>query len=63
MKANKVTGANAAVNIQPSNSLWGHSYDLAPGERMTQYRLLYLAPLDVVYTSNDTIAAIYTSYE
>jgi hypothetical protein len=50
-------------DIQPSQSSWGHSYQLEPGERMTQYRLLYRAPLDVVYTTNDTIVAIYTSYE
>ncbi|PYJ80667.1 MAG: hypothetical protein DME22_23715 [Verrucomicrobia bacterium] len=50
-------------NIQPSQSDWGHSYQLGPGERMTQYRLLYRAPLDVVYGSNDTIVVIYTSYE
>lgn len=30
---------------------------------MTQYLLLWNAPLDVVYTSNDVIVAIYTSYE
>jgi hypothetical protein len=30
---------------------------------MVQYRLLYRAPLDVVYTTNDAIVAIYTSYE
>ena len=50
-------------NIQPSQSDWGHSYQLGPGERMTQYRLLYRAPLDVVYGGNDTIVVIYTSYE
>ncbi len=52
-----------AHNIRPSESLWGHEYQLGPGERMTQYRLLYVAPLDVVYTSNDIIVKIYTSYE
>jgi hypothetical protein len=50
-------------HIQPSNSLWGHEYKLGDGERMTQYRLLYLAPLDVVYRSDDRIVAMYTSYE
>jgi uncharacterized membrane protein len=49
--------------IQPSQSDWGRDYQLKPGERMIQYMLLYRAPLDVVYTTNDTIAAIYTSYE
>jgi len=52
-----------AHNIQPSESLWGRTYQLGPGERMTQYRLLYIAPLDVVYRSNDTVVSIYTSYE
>ena len=50
-------------DIQPSNSIWGHEYQLGDGERMTQYRLLYLAPLDVVYRSDDRIVAMYTSYE
>jgi len=49
--------------IQPSQSDWGRSYKLQPGEHMIQYLLLWSAPLDVVYTSNDTIIAIYTSYE
>jgi hypothetical protein len=50
-------------DIQPSESGWGSNHQLQPGERMTQYLLLWNAPLDVVYTSNDTIVAIYTSYE
>ncbi|MDB6068565.1 MAG: hypothetical protein JWR26_4773 [Pedosphaera sp.] len=49
--------------IQPSQSDWGHDYQLQPGERMTQYLLLYRAPLDVVYTSSNTIVAIFRSYE
>jgi hypothetical protein len=49
--------------IQTAQSMWGRDYKLQSGERMMQYRLLYNAPLDVVYTSNDTIVAIYTSYE
>jgi hypothetical protein len=49
--------------IQTSQSMWGHDYQLQPGERMVQYRLLYTEPLDVVYTSTNTIVAIYTSYE
>jgi hypothetical protein len=49
--------------IQTSQSLWGHDHPLRPGERMVQYRLLYNAPLDVIYTSSNTIVAIYTSYE
>ena len=51
--------------IQPSQSAWGRNLypELGPGERMTQYRLLYRAPLDVVYRSNDTIVVMLTSYE
>ncbi len=51
--------------IQTTQSMWGYDYQLQPGERMIQYRLLYSAsaPLDVVYTTNDTIVQIYTSYE
>jgi hypothetical protein len=49
--------------IQTSQSMWGHDYQLQAGERMIQYRLLYTEPLDVVYTSSNTIVAIYTSYE
>ena len=49
--------------IQPAQSMWGHDYRLQAGETMMQYRLLYNAPLDVVYTSSNTIVAIYTSYE
>jgi hypothetical protein len=50
-------------DIQPSQSEWGNQYQLQPGEQMTQYLLLWNAPLDVVYTSNNTVVAIYTSYE
>ena len=50
-------------DIQPSESDWGRNHQLQSGERMTQYLLLWNAPLDVVYTSDDTIVAIYTSYE
>ncbi|HTJ00037.1 MAG TPA: hypothetical protein VL527_14240 [Dongiaceae bacterium] len=49
--------------IQVAQSLWGRDYPLQPGERMVQYRLLYVEPLDVVYTRSNTIVAIYTSYE
>lgn len=50
-------------DVQPSRSGWGRSHQLRAGERMTQYRLLWSAPLDVVYSSDDVIVAIYTSYE
>lgn len=52
-------------NISPSESPWGKRRQLKPDEHMVQYWLLYSpsAPLDVVYTTNETIVAIYTSYE
>jgi len=50
-------------DIQPAQSEWGNQYQLQPGERMTRYLLLGNAPLDVVYSSSNTIAAIFTSYE
>ena len=50
-------------DIAPAQSGWGQNHKLLPGERMTQYLLLWSAPLDVVYTSDNTIVAIYTSYE
>jgi len=50
-------------DIQPSRSSWGRDYQLRLGERMTQYLLLWNAPLDVVYSSNDMVISIYTSYE
>jgi hypothetical protein len=53
----------AKREIQTSQSMWGGEHQLLPGERMIQYRLLYSAPLDVVYTRSNTIVAIYTSYE
>ena len=49
--------------IQPTQSDWGRNHQLTPGEQMFQHLLLWSAPLDVVYTSNGVIAAIYTSYE
>ena len=48
--------------ISPAQSGWGRDHKLKPGERMIQYSLLG-APLDVVFTKEDRIAAIYTSYE
>lgn len=50
-------------DIPPSQSGWGRNHQLGPGERMTQYLLLYQAPFEVVYTSDDKIVAMYTSYE
>jgi len=50
-------------DIQPSESDWGSHHQLKSGERMTQYLLLWNAPLEVVYTSSNTIVEIHTSYE
>jgi hypothetical protein len=49
--------------ILPHESRWGRSYELKPGEHMTQYLILGHAPLDVVYDQGDRIQAIFTSYE
>ena len=49
-------------DISPETSAWGRDHKLRPGERMTRYSLLG-APLDVVYTSDDVIVTIYTTYE
>ena len=48
--------------IEPGESGWGANHQLKSGERMIRYSLLG-APLDVVYTSDDRLVAIYTSYE
>jgi len=50
-------------DIQPAESEWGLDHKLQPGERMTRYLLLWAAPLDVVYTTNNAVVTIYTSYE
>jgi hypothetical protein len=49
-------------DILPAQSGWRRDHRLEPGERMIRYSLLG-APLDVVFTREDRIAAIYTSYE
>lgn len=49
--------------ISPSQSAWGCHYILMPGERMIRYNLLWSAPLDVVYNSDDRIRRIFTTYE
>lgn len=50
-------------DILPEVSAWGRDHKLQTGERMTRYSLLGLLPLDVVYTSDDAIVTIYTTYE
>ena len=51
--------------IQPTQSGWVRGYQLQPGEQMVEYWLLYNAgtPLNVVYSTNDTIVKMYPSYE
>ena len=49
--------------IEPSRSMWGHRTELECDQRMVQYLLLWSAPLDVVYDSNDRIVRLFTSYE
>ncbi len=49
--------------IVPSDLDWNPSLKLKEGERMVRYAILQRAPLDVVYTSDDTLVSIYTTYE
>jgi hypothetical protein len=49
--------------IQPAESCWGSRRQLASGETMIQYLILWHAPLDVVYDQGNRIQMIYTSYE
>ena len=50
-------------SIMPGRSLWGRDHVLEDGQRMIQYLIFAKEPLDVVYNSDGTINAIYTSYE
>ena len=50
-------------DIQPYQSVSGSHEQLRPGDHMIEYLLLWKAPSDVVYDSNDVITQIYTSYE
>ena len=49
--------------IDQKTSMWGHDHKMAANERMVQYLILWLAPLDVVYDDRDNVKTIYTSYE
>ena len=42
---------------------WGSTHPVKSGERMVRYSILYAASLDVVYTDEDRLVAIYTTYE
>ena len=50
------------TDVQPTQSAWGQGHKLGEGDRMTRYSLMG-APLDVVYSPDDRIVAIYTTYE
>lgn len=50
------------TDIQPTQSAWGQDHKLGEGDRMTRYSLMG-APLDVVYSPDDRIVTIYTTYE
>ena len=50
-------------DILPSQSCWGYMYELKMDERMTQYLILGIAPLDVVYDANDRVVGVFRSYE
>lgn len=50
-------------SIQPNESRRGRAYQLRPNEFMVQYRLLWSAPLDVVYDDGGQIQRIFTSYQ
>lgn len=52
-----------AHRIAPSESLWGKTYKLGSNEEMIQYRILYRAPLDVVYDEKSRVVRIFRSYE
>ena len=49
--------------IVPSNSMWGSTYTLKPGERMIQYLVFAKEPLDVVFDRESRVVAAFTSYE
>lgn len=42
---------------------WGMNHEYEPGDYMVRYNILWNAPLDVVYTSDDLLVATYTTYE
>ena len=50
-------------SIAPSNSMWGSSYTLGPGEHMVQYLIFAKEPLDVVFDRQSRVVAAFSSYE
>lgn len=61
----KIVSLSSSHEIAPKDSMWGSRYNLKPGERMVQYRILWHenCPLDVVYDDADRVQAVFTSYE
>ncbi len=49
--------------IDPAESGWGKAHRLQEGHEMIQYLILGNCPLDVVYSEQGAVVAIYTSYE
>jgi hypothetical protein len=49
--------------ILPSQSYMGRGHVMKSGQRMIRYVIFAKEPLDIVYNSDDTIAAFYVSYE
>jgi len=49
--------------IEPTDSMWGRGHELTHGQKMIQYLIFGKEPLDVVYSDQGSIEAIYTSYE
>lgn len=51
------------MEITPAVPGWGSSHKLEEGDRMIRYLIFGKEPLDVVYASDGTVDAVYTSYE
>ena len=49
--------------IDPANSYVGRDHVLQLGQRMTRYLIFDKEPLDVVYTADDAVVAVYPSYD
>lgn len=49
--------------ISPEVPGWGSNHKLREGDRMIRYLIFGKEPLDVVYASDGTVDAVYTSYE
>ena len=51
------------TEITPKVPGWGSNHKLEDGDRMIRYLIFGKEPLDVVYSSDGTVDAMYTSYE